>query len=568
MSNADAHDGQAGGGPSSAIPPASASGSGGGGGGGSGGGSGGDSGGGGGGGGGGGEGGSRGANGRRHRRDQNRSRAGAVPGSAELSTATGGASDDKPEAAGAVPVGARPPPTAPRGPRPAPRREARPEARQDGRPEARRGAPRAANRQARPQPARRDSAPEREGQRPAPVSRGTEGRPAPDQRPTPGRDRGPGGPGGTPGRRRSRSGRTAAAPAFPADESWDLEDTDGAASPRGAASGAGSGRRQDLGDDDTPLSAVKESGRFAYASPREHEGADLLAAAGGDTAELLPGRLCRLVAVQVGVTRVVSELDAGELTLEPGQRVMIEGDRSTLHGTVVRAPRRALVGTLPLRVLRVVGDEGAAAATRKAALEHEAVRCCRERIKQYGLPMKVARVEVLQNGSKAIFHFAAESRIDFRDLVRDLSRDLHLRVELRQVGVRDESKLTGGLGPCGRELCCSSWINDFAPVSIRMAKDQNLVLNPAKISGMCGRLKCCLAYEQSMYRDARRRLPRVGETVQTPDGLARVNELDLPRLRVRATLADGSAQTYAAHELSRSGRGPEGPEASGERQDS
>jgi len=307
------------------------------------------------------------------------------------------------------------------------------------------------------------------------------------------------------------------------------------------------------------------SGRFAYAPPSEHEADDLLTAGGEDAPELRQGRLCRVVAVRVGATRVVSELDAGELALEPGQRVMIEGDRGTLHGTVVRAPWRAQVETPPLRVLRVVGDEGPVATSRKAELEREAQRCCRERIKQYGLPMKVARVEVLQNGGKAVFHFAAESRIDFRDLVRDLSRDLHLRVELRQVGVRDESKLTGGLGPCGRELCCSSWINDFAPVSIRMAKDQNLVLNPAKISGMCGRLKCCLAYEQSMYREARRHLPRVGETVQTPQGLARVNELDIPRQLVRTTLADGSVQTYAVHELSRSGRGGDSSETADER---
>lgn len=157
----------------------------------------------------------------------------------------------------------------------------------------------------------------------------------------------------------------------------------------------------------------------------------------------------------------------------------------------------------------------------------EAMKICAEKIRKHDLDMKLIDAEYTIDGSKVIFYFSADGRIDFRDLVKDLASHFRMRIELRQTGVRDEAKMLGGIGICGRPLCCSKWLNDFQPVSIKMAKQQNLSLNPTKISGSCGRLMCCLNFENKAYTELRKGLPNEGERVITPDGEAKVVSVDL-----------------------------------------
>ena len=156
----------------------------------------------------------------------------------------------------------------------------------------------------------------------------------------------------------------------------------------------------------------------------------------------------------------------------------------------------------------------------------EAMKVCAEKIAKHGLEMKLIDVEFMLDGSKIVFYFSADGRVDFRDLAKDLAGHFRNRIELRQIGVRDEAKMLGGIGICGRPLCCSKWLHDFQPVSIKMAKQQNLSLNPTKISGTCGRLMCCLNFEDKTYKELRKGMPRDNERVETPDGLAKVINVD------------------------------------------
>jgi cell fate regulator YaaT (PSP1 superfamily) len=165
------------------------------------------------------------------------------------------------------------------------------------------------------------------------------------------------------------------------------------------------------------------------------------------------------------------------------------------------------------------------------------------------LPIKVFQVDLGHGGDRALFCFSSEKRVDFRDLVRDLSARLHARIEMRQVGVRDEAKLVGGIGSCGRELCCSTFLPHFAPVSIKMAKNQRLVLNPAKVAGQCGRLKCCLMYEDAQYVEAGKGLPKIGRQVHTPDGVGRVDDLDILGRKVRVSFPDRPHATFDAGDV-------------------
>lgn len=177
----------------------------------------------------------------------------------------------------------------------------------------------------------------------------------------------------------------------------------------------------------------------------------------------------------------------------------------------------------PLKtVLRVATEEDIKKHEENKSKETYAFDICLKKISGHNLDMKLIDVEYTFDNNKVIFYFTADGRVDFRELVKDLATIFKTRIELRQIGVRDEAKMIGGLGPCGRTLCCSTFLGDFASVSIKMAKEQNLSLNPTKISGICGRLMCCLNYEQSTYEDIRKRLPRVGSIVETPDGRGEV----------------------------------------------
>ena len=184
--------------------------------------------------------------------------------------------------------------------------------------------------------------------------------------------------------------------------------------------------------------------------------------------------------------------------------------------------------------------------------EKEAYRICQHKIEEHKLDMKLVGVEQTFDNAKILFYFTANGRVDFRSLVKDLASVFHTRIELRQIGVRDEAKMLGGLGPCGRPICCGAFLGDFQPVSIKMAKEQNLSLNPTKISGVCGRLMCCLKFEQDHYESTRKRMPKTGKEVETPDGVGTVTDLNVLKETVTVRLHKGDSvefKTYPLEEL-------------------
>ena len=214
-----------------------------------------------------------------------------------------------------------------------------------------------------------------------------------------------------------------------------------------------------------------------------------------------------------------------EYKIKKGDFVIVETARGIEFGECVigmkEIPEESIISPLKL-VLRIANAEDIAKHKENKDKEKEAFDICLKKISEHGLNMKLIDVEYTFDNNKVIFYFTAEGRVDFRDLVKDLATIFKTRIELRQIGVRDEAKMLGGLGPCGRPLCCSTFLGDFASVSIKMAKEQNLSLNPTKISGICGRLMCCLNYEQSTYEDIRKKLPKVGAIVETKRGKGEV----------------------------------------------
>jgi len=210
------------------------------------------------------------------------------------------------------------------------------------------------------------------------------------------------------------------------------------------------------------------------------------------------------------------DFNAQGLDLKPGTRVVVETDRGRALAIAVTAPREIAEEQAPeglKGVLRIATEDDIAQAAGNATRERDAVRYCQGRVQARNMEMKLVRAEYAFDGSKIVFYFTAEGRIDFRDLVKDLAHYFHTRIEMRQIGVRDEAKLVGGLGICGRELCCCSFLTEFYPVSVKMAKEQGLALNPAKISGQCGRLLCCLGYEFEAYCELRKGMPKCGKKV-------------------------------------------------------
>lgn len=247
----------------------------------------------------------------------------------------------------------------------------------------------------------------------------------------------------------------------------------------------------------------------------------------------------RRVKAKFDTTNRVADFHAGDLVLRTGDRVVVETDKGTNVATVVGTPTLTLAPRRSLRrILRKASTEDRGHHAFNAQKEREAFRYCLERIRARSLDMKLVTVELMHSDNKAIFYFSAEGRVDFRALVKDLAAHLWTRIEMRQIGIRDEAKMVGGVGSCGRELCCSTWLPEFTPVTIKMAKYQGLVLNPQKVSGLCGRLMCCLGYEQDHYMELRRSLPRVGATVSTPDGIGRVKELHLLKKQVRVLVGE------------------------------
>lgn len=214
--------------------------------------------------------------------------------------------------------------------------------------------------------------------------------------------------------------------------------------------------------------------------------------------------------------------DPAGYDIKAGDNVIVETARGIEYGNVVLAPRQVEDDKIvqPLKpVIRQATEEDNAIEKRNKEKEKEAFNICLEKIKKHGLDMKLIDSEYTFDNNKVLFYFTADGRIDFRDLVKDLASVFKTRIELRQIGVRDETKIVGGIGICGRQLCCHTHLSEFAPVSIKMAKEQNLSLNPTKISGVCGRLMCCLKNEEEAYEELNSKLPNVGDNVMTKDNL-------------------------------------------------
>ena len=248
--------------------------------------------------------------------------------------------------------------------------------------------------------------------------------------------------------------------------------------------------------------------------------------------------------------------DPGELEINEGDGVIVETARGIEFADVVSPVQEIDEGRVvaPLKgVIRVATDYDRELRDTNRAKEKDAFDTCVRKIAEHGLDMKLVDVEYSYNGSKVMFYFTADGRVDFRELVKDLAGVFRTRIELRQIGVRDEAKMLGGLGSCGRPVCCKAFLSDFAPVSIKMAKEQSLSLSPTKISGICGRLMCCLKYEQDCYESMRKQMPRPGRDVRTPDGDGTVleNNVITEKTRVRVTLADGTfdVRDYPFREL-------------------
>ena len=244
----------------------------------------------------------------------------------------------------------------------------------------------------------------------------------------------------------------------------------------------------------------------------------------------------------------------------PGDYVIVETARGVEFGDVVTGSRSVNDAQIvsPLRkVVRVASEEDIRRAENNERREKEAFAICQDRIARHKLDMKLVSVEYTFDNNKIIFYFTANGRVDFRDLVKDLASVFKIRIELRQIGVRDEAKMLGGLGSCGRQICCGAFLGDFQPVSIKMAKEQNLSLNPTKISGQCGRLMCCLKYEQDNYEQVLKRVPRVGKDVITPDGVGVITEINCikERVKVRIRVDDDSfdVREYAIDDVRRPG---------------
>ncbi|HHX77439.1 MAG TPA: stage 0 sporulation family protein [Firmicutes bacterium] len=251
--------------------------------------------------------------------------------------------------------------------------------------------------------------------------------------------------------------------------------------------------------------------------------------------------MVKVVGVRFKKAGKVYYFNPGKLDLGQGDPVIVETSRGQEYGEVVMGAKEADESelVLPLKnVLRVANEEDCQQVLENRLKEEEAFQVCADKIAKHGLDMKLVDVEYTFDKSKIIFYFTADGRVDFRELVKDLAAVFRTRVELRQIGVRDEAKMIGGLGTCGRMLCCSTFLGDFEPVSIRMAKDQNLSLNPTKISGICGRLMCCLRYESDSYEDAKEIFPKAGDNVITPAGTGKVQSINVIKRSVRVEIVD------------------------------
>ncbi|MCX7923784.1 MAG: stage 0 sporulation family protein [Clostridia bacterium] len=253
--------------------------------------------------------------------------------------------------------------------------------------------------------------------------------------------------------------------------------------------------------------------------------------------------MVKVVGVRFKEAGKIYYFDPGELEIELNANVIVETARGIEFGQVVvpnrEVPEENIVAPLK-KVIRIATEEDERHDQENNRKEKEAFNICLKKIRDHNLDMKLIDVEYTFDNNKVLFYFTADGRVDFRELVKDLAAIFKTRIELRQIGVRDEAKMMGGIGICGRALCCKSFLGEFQPVSIKMAKEQGLSLNPTKISGTCGRLMCCLKYEQEAYEEILRRVPKVGAIVETPEGQGMVMEISLLKEILKVKLDKGN----------------------------
>ena len=267
--------------------------------------------------------------------------------------------------------------------------------------------------------------------------------------------------------------------------------------------------------------------------------------------------MIKVVGVRFKKAGKIYYFDPEDLDIKAGDNVIVETIRGIEYGNAVvgikEVSQEEIVAPLK-KVIRVATKEDAIKYEENKAKETEAFKICLEKIRNHDLGMKLIDVEYTFDNNKVIFYFTADGRVDFRELVKDLASVFKTRIELRQIGVRDEAKMISGLGPCGKELCCATFLGEFEPVSIKMAKEQNLSLNPAKISGICGRLMCCLKYEQNVYEEVRKYLPKVGALVETAEGNGEVVESSVlyENVKVKMDSPDNNTKTikeFSMHDV-------------------
>ncbi|HBT20735.1 MAG TPA: stage 0 sporulation family protein [Peptococcaceae bacterium] len=264
----------------------------------------------------------------------------------------------------------------------------------------------------------------------------------------------------------------------------------------------------------------------------------------------------RVVGVRFKEAGKIYYFSFGDLDLKPGDKVIVETVRGLEFGEVVVGPKdvpEEKLGDTLKSVVRKATKEDMEKVKKNKEEEKKAFEICLQKIQEHNLPMKLVDVEYTFDVSKIIFYFTAEGRVDFRQLVKDLAAIFKTRIELRQIGVRDEAKMLGGIGCCGRVVCCATFLGDFEPVSIRMAKEQNLSLNPSKISGLCGRLMCCLKFENEVYEEAKEKFPPLGSVVITPLGEGTVTAMDVLREKVQVTFSEGQPKTFSLDEVKKKG---------------
>lgn len=257
--------------------------------------------------------------------------------------------------------------------------------------------------------------------------------------------------------------------------------------------------------------------------------------------------LVEIIGVKFKDTGKVYYFAPGKITATTGDSVIVETARGLEYGFVAKGNRKVSANSIvqPLRrVIRIADKKDTEQYERNRELEESALEICKNKIVEHGLEMKLIEAEYTFDNTKLIFYFTAESRVDFRELVKDLASVFKTRIELRQIGIRDEAKMLGGIGICGRPFCCSSFLSDFVQVSIKMAKEQNLSLNSSKISGTCGRLMCCLRYEHETYEKEMARTPKIGSKVMTKDGVGIIADANVLTGLLRVKFTDEKGDSF------------------------